>query len=48
MEVANTSPLSEKCHSAAAMIACAAYYKYMAGERGDIDMDAYANLPLEG
>lgn len=34
------------CTDNAAMIGCAAYYKYMAGERGDIDMDAYANLPL--
>ena len=41
-------PAPVLCTDNAAMIACAAYYKYMAGERGDIDMDAYANLPLEG
>ncbi len=39
-------PAPVLCTDNAAMIGCAAYYKYMAGERGDIDMDAFANLPL--
>ena len=30
----------------AAMIGCAAYYRYMAGERDGLDIDAYASLPL--
>ena len=33
------------CTDNAAMIACAAYYKYQNGEDG-LDMDAYASLPL--
>lgn len=33
------------CTDNAAMIACAAYYKYKNGEDG-LDMDAYASLPL--
>ena len=34
------------CTDNAAMIGCAAYYKYIAGERDGLDLDAYANLPL--
>ena len=34
------------CTDNAAMIGCAAYYKYMAGYRSDMSMDAYPNLPL--
>ena len=34
------------CTDNAAMIGCAAYYKYIAGERDDLSLDAYANLPL--
>jgi len=34
------------CTDNAAMIGCAAYYKYMAGERDDLTLDAYANLEL--
>ncbi len=34
------------CTDNAAMIGCAAYYKYMAGEIDDLNLDAQANLPL--
>lgn len=34
------------CTDNAAMIGCAAYYKYKAGETDGLDMDAYASLPL--
>ena len=34
------------CTDNAAMIGCAAYYKYMAGGKDDLSLDAYANLPL--
>jgi len=34
------------CTDNAAMIGCAAYYKYMAGMRDGLDLDAYANLEL--
>ena len=34
------------CTDNAAMIGCAAYYRYMAGERDGLDIDAYASLPL--
>ena len=34
------------CTDNAAMIACAAYYKYKKGETNGLDLDAYANLPL--
>ena len=44
IEMYKPSPIL--CTDNAAMIGCAAYYKYMAGERADIDMDAYASMPL--
>ena len=34
------------CTDNAAMIGCAAYYKYMAGETDDLTLDAIPNLPL--
>ncbi len=34
------------CTDNAAMIACCAYYDYQFGKEDDLDMDAYANLPL--
>lgn len=34
------------CTDNAAMIGCAAYYKYIAGEIDDLNLDAQANLPL--
>ena len=34
------------CTDNAAMIGCAAYYKYMAGQRDDLTLDAIPNLPL--
>ncbi len=34
------------CTDNAAMIGCAAYYKYMAGERDDLTLDAIPNLEL--
>lgn len=34
------------CTDNAAMIGCAAYYAYMAGERSGLDLDAYPHLPL--
>ncbi len=34
------------CTDNAAMIACAAYYKYKAGGRDDLTLDAFPNLPL--
>ena len=34
------------CTDNAAMIGCAAYYKYQAGERDGLDMDADPSLPL--
>ena len=44
IEMYKPSPIL--CTDNAAMIGCAAYYKYMAGEKSDIDMDAYASMPL--
>ncbi len=35
------------CTDNAAMIGCAAYYKYMAGKTDGLDLDAIANLELE-
>ncbi len=34
------------CTDNAAMIGCAAYYKFMAGQTDGLDLDAVANLPL--
>ena len=34
------------CTDNAAMIGCAAYYKYIAGERDDLTLDAIPNLEL--
>lgn len=34
------------CTDNAAMVACCAYYDYQYGKEDDLDMDAYANLPL--
>ena len=34
------------CTDNAAMIGCAAYYKYMAGETDDLTLDAIPNLEL--
>jgi len=34
------------CTDNAAMIACAAYYKYTAGQKDSLALDAYANLEL--
>ena len=34
------------CTDNAAMIGCAAYYKYLAGETSDLKLDAIPNLPL--
>lgn len=34
------------CTDNAAMIGCAAYYKYMEGQKSGLDMDVYASLPL--
>ena len=34
------------CTDNAAMIGCAAYYKYIAGERNDLTLDAIPNLKL--
>ena len=34
------------CTDNAAMVACCAYYDYQYGREDDLDMDAYANLPL--
>jgi N6-L-threonylcarbamoyladenine synthase len=34
------------CTDNAAMVGCAAYYKYIAGGRDDLRLDAYANLEL--
>ena len=34
------------CTDNAAMIACAGYYQYMAGNTDDLSLDAYASLPL--
>ena len=34
------------CTDNAAMIGCAAYYKYISGETDDLALDAYPNLPL--
>ena len=34
------------CTDNAAMIGCAAYYRYMAGERDDLTLDAIPNLEL--
>lgn len=40
------APSPVLCTDNAAMIGCAAYYMYQAGELGDLYMDAAANLPL--
>jgi N6-L-threonylcarbamoyladenine synthase len=34
------------CTDNAAMVGCAAFYKYIAGEKGCLNLDAYANLEL--
>ncbi len=34
------------CTDNAAMIGCAAYYKYKAGQKDDLTLDAFPNLPL--
>jgi N6-L-threonylcarbamoyladenine synthase len=34
------------CTDNAAMIACAGYYQFMAGLADNLDLDAYATLPL--
>jgi len=34
------------CTDNAAMIGCGAYYRYIAGERDSLDLDAFANLEL--
>ena len=39
-------PAPVLCTDNAAMIGCAAYYKYMAGERADLTLDAIPNLKL--
>lgn len=39
-------PAPVLCTDNAAMIGCAAYYKYMAGERDDLTLDAIPNLKL--
>lgn len=39
-------PAPVLCTDNAAMIGCAAYYKYMAGERSDLTLDAIPNLKL--
>lgn len=39
-------PAPVLCTDNAAMIGCAAYYKYMAGERDDLTLDAILNLKL--
>lgn len=44
IEVFYPSPVL--CTDNAAMIGCAAYYKYMAGETDDLDLDAIAGLRL--
>lgn len=40
-------PRMELCTDNAAMIGCAAYYEYQKGVRGDMSLNAVANLPLE-
>lgn len=40
-------PTSLLCTDNAAMIGCAAYYKYMEGKRSGLDLDAYPSLPTE-
>lgn len=40
-------PTSILCTDNAAMIGCAAYYKYMEGKRSKLDLDAYPSLPTE-
>lgn len=40
-------PTSLLCTDNAAMIGCAAYYKYMEGKRSELDLDAYPSLPTE-
>lgn len=44
LELYRPSPIL--CTDNAAMIGCAAYYKYMAGEVDDLTLDAIPNLPL--
>ncbi|GBC93054.1 tRNA N6-adenosine threonylcarbamoyltransferase [bacterium HR15] len=39
-------PPPHYCTDNAAMIACAGYYRLLAGERADFDLDAHANAPL--
>ncbi len=39
-------PPPHYCTDNAAMIACAGYYRLLAGERADFDLDAYASAPL--
>lgn len=41
-------PPPHYCTDNAAMIACAGYYRLLAGERADFDLDAYASAPLVG
>ncbi len=39
-------PSARLCTDNGAMIGCAAYYKYKEGQKGDLYMDAHANLPF--
>lgn len=45
-EIQLYAPSPILCTDNAAMIACAAYYKYQAGLVDDLTLDAYPNLPL--
>lgn len=40
-------PTSLLCTDNAAMIGCAAYYKFMEGKRSGLDLDAYPSLPTK-